>query len=86
MRLSSRPPPSSQSHVIRASDIGQYAFCPRAWWLGSVMGVASANVRELAQGEAAHQQHGRTVWAAQTLRVLAIGLVVLAVVVLLASL
>jgi hypothetical protein len=50
------------------------------------MGVASANVRELAQGEAAHQQHGRTVWAAQTLRVLAIGLVVLAVVVLLASL
>ncbi|HEY3341420.1 MAG TPA: hypothetical protein VGK81_05355 [Anaerolineae bacterium] len=69
--------------VIRASEIGQYEFCARAWWLGSVMGVPSTNTRELAEGEAAHRRHGRAVWASRALLVLVAGLVLLALAVLL---
>jgi hypothetical protein len=51
------------SPVIRASEIGQYAYCRRAWWLGSVYGYTSANQRVLQAGERAHAQHGRMVSA-----------------------
>jgi CRISPR/Cas system-associated exonuclease Cas4 (RecB family) len=72
--------------VIRASEIGQYEFCARAWWLGSVMGMPSTNTRELAEGEAAHRRHGRAVWASRALVVLVVGLVLLALAVLLLGL
>jgi hypothetical protein len=68
--------------VIRASEVGQYKFCARAWWLGSVLGKPSVNTRELAEGEAAHQRHGRTVWASRALTYVALALVVLALIVL----
>jgi hypothetical protein len=42
------------------------------------MGVAPANTRELAEGEAAHRRHGRAVWASRALILLAAGLVLLA--------
>jgi hypothetical protein len=47
--------------VIRASELGQYSFCAKAWWLGSVEGVPSANVREMDAGTSAHEQHGQAV-------------------------
>jgi hypothetical protein len=47
--------------VIRASELGQYAFCAKAWWLGSVEGVPSANVHEMDAGASAHEQHGQVV-------------------------
>ena len=72
-------PTQRQPRVIRASEIGQYKYCAKAWWLGSVMGVPSANTRALARGEAVHRQHGQTVWLAAGLRWLAVGLIVLAV-------
>lgn len=50
-----------QDRVIRASELGQYLYCAKAWWLGSVEGVPSSNVRELDAGTAAHEQHGQTV-------------------------
>ena len=68
--------------IIRASEIGQYKYCARAWWLGSIKGVPSTNTRELAHGEAIHQQHGRTVWTASALRALALLLVLIALAVL----
>ncbi len=49
------------NHVIRASELGQYAYCAKAWWLGSVQGVPSINVREMDAGQAAHEQHGQVV-------------------------
>lgn len=77
--MSNSSSPSQRQRVIRASEIGQYKYCAKAWWLGSVMGVPSANTRELAHGEAVHQQHGRTVWLAGALRWVALALLVVAV-------
>ena len=48
--------------IIRASELGQYSFCAKAWWLGSVEGVPSANIREMDAGTSEHERHGRTVW------------------------
>lgn len=62
----------SMSRVIRASEIGEYVFCHRAWWLRKVQGYESANVREMEAGTHSHVEHGRTVSAAATLRVIAI--------------
>jgi len=72
--------------VIRASEIGEYIYCHRAWWLRHVQGYKSANVQELAAGTAAHTQHGRAVWLSGILRMVAIILVALAVVIFLFSL
>ena len=54
--------------IIRASEIGQYDYCARAWWLGSVEGVVSSNTRELQAGTLAHEQHGRAVGRAARLQ------------------
>ena len=40
----------SQDRLIRASDIGQYVFCQRAWWLARVLDVPSTNVGEMNAG------------------------------------
>jgi hypothetical protein len=66
--------------VIRASEIGEYVFCHRAWWLRRVQGHESVNVREMALGAGTHAQHGRTVGAARALQTLALVLAVAAIV------
>lgn len=71
--------------VIRASEIGEYVYCHRAWWLRHVQGLTSSNVAELAGGTATHTGHGRLVGAASTLRALAMLLFVAAVLVILVS-
>jgi CRISPR/Cas system-associated exonuclease Cas4 (RecB family) len=63
--------------VIRASELAQFAYCARGWWLASVQGIEPSNVRELQGGQARHQQHGRLVVSYRRLR--ALGYVVLAV-------
>jgi len=73
----------NRDRVIRASELGQYSFCAKAWWLGSVEGVPSTNVREMDAGTSAHEQHGQTVWLSAWLGragwiCLALGLSVLA--------
>ena len=50
--------------AISASEIGQYAYCPRAWWLGRVEGRESENAEALAFGDDVHRRHGRGVRAA----------------------
>ena len=45
---------------IRASEISNYVYCRRAWWLQHMEGHASQNVRELQTGNRYHKQHGRT--------------------------
>lgn len=58
--------------IIRASEVGEYVFCHRAWWLRHTRGLASANTRALAAGTAAHAGHGRRVGLALALRGLAV--------------
>ncbi len=54
--------------VIRASELGEYAYCARAWWLGRVLGYRPANLERLAAGEAAHVRHGQQVVSSRRLR------------------
>ena len=68
--------------IIRASEIGQYDFCAKAWWLGSIEGVQPSNVYELQAGTAAHEEHGQQVRRASQLQVAALVLVGLGVLVL----
>lgn len=53
---------------IRASEIGDYLYCRRSWWLKRSRGIASQNVRELARGAQHHQQHGQLVQQSVWLR------------------
>ena len=50
---------------IRASEIGDYLYCRRAWWLKRLRGVPSQNVRALQRGERHHRAHGRLVYGAE---------------------
>lgn len=65
---------------IRASEIGEYLYCRRAWWLRHVQGHESANTEELAHGLEHHAQHGRLVLLSAGLRVLALLLMGIALV------
>ena len=71
---------TQHDRVIRASEIGQYTYCARAWWLGSVEELPSSRQREMAAGEAAHRYHGRTVRALPWLSRLAYAVLLLAAV------
>ena len=48
--------------IIRASEVGAYVYCRRAWWLKRVAGFEPRD-REAAfdQGHLAHARHGRQV-------------------------
>lgn len=65
--------------VVRASELGEYLYCRRAWWLHQVRGYASSKGQRLAEGTAAHAGHGRQVGLAAALRVLAVLLFIVAV-------
>ncbi len=65
--------------TIRASEIGTYLFCQRAWWYQRKK-VPSENIREMVAGTEIHRQHGRTVMVAGCLRTLAIGMLLAAMV------
>jgi CRISPR/Cas system-associated exonuclease Cas4 (RecB family) len=55
--------------IVRASDIGNYLYCRRAWWYRK-KGVQSENLAELAAGTELHYQHGRQVLAAGLTRLI----------------
>lgn len=46
---------------IRASEITDYLYCHRAWWLKRARGVQPQNVRELEVGTRYHQENGRLI-------------------------
>ena len=59
---------SKARSYVRASEVGQYVYCARAWWLGAVQGRRPANVEELRDGKLMHQRHGQQVVAYHRLR------------------
>mgnify|MGYP006270613895 CR=1 FL=1 len=65
-------------YVLWASEIGEYEYCARAWWLGWVQGEERANQAKLAAGAQRHAQHGQQVVVATWARRLAIALLALA--------
>jgi len=64
--------------IIRASEIGQYAYCARAWWLARVKGLPSTNVAQMQAGSEQHRLHGRSVERFHRLRRVALVLLLLA--------
>jgi CRISPR/Cas system-associated exonuclease Cas4 (RecB family) len=64
---------------IKASEIGEYLYCQRAWWLRRELGVRSQNVRELELGQQHHQAHGQLVSRARYARQLAAVLLLLVI-------
>ena len=61
---------SGRGKLIRASEVGEYVYCARAWWLRRA-GVEQTRGHEArATGTAWHEEHGRNVTAAARLRTL----------------
>jgi CRISPR/Cas system-associated exonuclease Cas4 (RecB family) len=67
--------------AIRASEIGSYLFCARAWWY-RLQGIEPENQAELTAGTELHRAHGRRVIAAGFTRALALILLLVALVLL----
>ncbi len=68
---------------LRASELGSYLYCQRAWWYQQ-QGVEQKNISELAAGSQLHKTHSRQVFLAGFLNFLAwafllIGLIALIV-------
>ena len=52
---------TNQKEIIRASEIGAYIYCNRAWWLKRIDGRESRNLTEMEHGTRSHAQHARAV-------------------------
>jgi hypothetical protein len=62
--------------LVRASDIGAWAYCRRAWYLAQVRGVSHARPEILQRGTAAHTHHGQQVRRAGTMQRVGLWLVI----------
>lgn len=67
-----------RQRLIRASEIGTYVYCRRAWWLQQVVGVEPAGRARREHGTALHTRHGQQVWASHLLVVGGVALLLLA--------
>lgn len=57
---------------VSASELAEYAYCRRAWWLRAVRGVTSAEQgTRFGAGRAAHRRHAMLLVTARVLAVLA---------------
>lgn len=68
------------SPVIRVSEIGEYAYCSRAWWYRHVAKVPiprNEKYGRLAAGTQAHRRHGGWVTSSARLQALAVALTLL---------
>lgn len=64
--------------LVRASDLGTWQFCQRAWWLANVQEVAHERPELFAKGNAAHADHGHQVQQAARMRTIGLALLLAA--------
>jgi hypothetical protein len=69
--------------TIRASEVGAYLFCARAWAYRR-QGLEPTNQAEMLAGTELHRLHGRRVLASRLTRMLAVFLLLAALVLLVA--
>ena len=50
--------------LIKASELAEFGFCERAWWLSNVKQVSRQNQHELQRGQTVHIRHEKYVQAA----------------------
>ena len=65
--------------IIRASEVGTYQFCHRAWWY-QLQGFEPENKAEMAGGNQVHEKHGRFVMLSSCLQFIAYGSLLLAII------
>lgn len=53
--------------IIRASELGEYVYCARAWWLRRALGWEPAGRERREYGTALHRRHGRAVLGSRAL-------------------
>lgn len=61
----------SRKDYVRASALGEYVFCARAWWLRREGVQPTRGGEARAAGTRWHESHGRSVARAKRLRVVA---------------
>ncbi|HJU90465.1 MAG TPA: hypothetical protein VJ672_13840 [Gemmatimonadaceae bacterium] len=62
---------------VSASELAEYAYCRRAWWLRAVQGIETVEHSErFERGHKAHRAHGNTLRAARLLAFAAIALLI----------
>jgi len=62
--------------TIRASEIGTYLYCQRAWWYQK-QGYEKQNQADLYTGQELHARHGRSVFVAGVMKLLAYALLLM---------
>jgi hypothetical protein len=53
--------------MIRASEIGEYVYCARSWWLRRAAGLEPEGSERRERGVLLHKRHGRAVAASGAL-------------------
>ncbi len=66
--------------LVRASDIGAWAFCNRAWWLTNVRDAVHERPEVLVHGNKVHAAHGDQVRSARRLRTAGLWVVAIALI------
>ena len=61
----------SRKDYVRASALGEYVFCARAWWLRREGVTPTRGGEARAAGTRWHESHGRSVARAKRLRLVA---------------
>lgn len=52
---------------IQASEVADYIYCNRSWWLKRSQGLHPGQTRQIVHGKSHHERHGRilqqSIWA-----------------------
>ncbi|HMF58544.1 MAG TPA: hypothetical protein VK619_19520 [Pyrinomonadaceae bacterium] len=71
---------SEERELIRASEVGEYVFCARAWWLRAEGFAPTGGHEARERGTRWHEAHGREVARARRMQRAALFFVLLALV------